>query len=559
MSTLGISALVKELLEKRGVHTHEAINAFLQPDYSLHTHSPSLLSGIEAAVSRVLDAVTGNERIAIYADFDCDGIPGAAVLSDFFAKIGYENVEVYLPHRDREGYGFHTDAIQKLHDRDVKLIITVDVGTVAYDAIHFANNLGVNVIVTDHHEILGGVPDALAVINPKIAPYPFPHLCGAAMAFKLVQALLAEGRTRELESFLKIPEGWEKWLLDLVAIATVADMVPLVGENRALVHWGLQVLRKSPRPGITALCTKLRLRKNEITEDDIGFSIAPRVNAASRMDEPMLAFELLTTRDSARADLLAAKLEELNTKRKGVVGAIVREARKRMKDQFNKEDQVVVIGNPDWKPSLMGLAANSMVGDRGGIVCMWGRDAHGNLKGSCRSDGVLSIVDLFVEAKDSFIEFGGHAASGGFSVSHEKIHTLQADLAAAAARLTRKEKEIAEHNYDALVTLREVAWPLFKDVSQLAPFGMENPKPVFRITGLRIAGTKQFGKEKNHFEVSLVCATSGATARAFDFFRKPEEFSHLPVVDGDAVILATLERDTYRGGLALRLVDVLSA
>lgn len=557
MSALEISALVRELLGKRGIHTDDAITAFLQPDYSLHTHAPALLSGIDTAVSRVLDAISAGERIAIYADFDCDGIPGAAVLSDFFAKIGYEHVEVYLPHRDREGYGFHTEAIQKLHDRGVKLIITVDVGTVAYDAVRYANTLGVNVIVTDHHEIQAGIPDAIAVINPKIAPYPFPHLCGAAMAFKLVQALLAEGRKRGIENFLKIPDGWEKWLLDLVAIATVADMVPLVGENRALVHWGLQVLRKSPRPGISALCTKLRLRKNELTEDDIGFSIAPRVNAASRMDEPMLAFELLTTRDAKRAEILAAELEGLNTKRKGVVGAVVREARKRIKDKFKKEDQVIVIGNPEWKPSLMGLAANSIMGDRGGVVCMWGRDANGNLKGSCRSDGALSIVDLFTEARDSFIEFGGHSASGGFSVHHEKVHTLQEDLAAAASRLVRKESEVAEHNYDALVTLREVAWPLYRDVSQLAPFGMENKKPVFRITGLRISGTKVFGKEKNHFEVTVVCSTSGATARGFDFFRKAEEFSLPPVVGADAIILATIERDTFRGGLALRLVDVL--
>src|SRR3989338_4771030 len=225
-----MSDLVMELLSKRGITIAEDIERFLNPDYERDTHSPFLLEGMDMAVARLLAAIAQNERIAIYADFDCDGIPGAALLSDFFKKIGYENFEVYLPHRDREGYGFHTEAIAQLAARGVKLIITVDVGTTAVEAVQFAKTKEVDVIVTDHHEILGELPDAVAVLNPKlvpteasgIAPYPFPHLCGAATAFKLVQATLHEGKKRGIESFTSIPDGWEKWLLDLVAIATVA-------------------------------------------------------------------------------------------------------------------------------------------------------------------------------------------------------------------------------------------------------------------------------------------------------------------------------------------------
>src|SRR3989344_2557365 len=273
-----ISELVRTLLAKRGVENDADVAAFLNPDYELHTHDPFLLQGMDVAVARLLSAIDAGERIAVYADFDCDGIPGAALLSDFFNKIGYENFEVYLPHRDREGYGFHTEAISALAARGVKLIITVDVGTTAVDAVAFAKEKGVDVIVTDHHEpirdpsasngpgIPAQLPDAVAVLNPKIAPYPFPSLCGAAVAFKLAQAAIQEGRKRGLKQFATIPLGWEKWLLDMVAIATIADMVPLVGENRALAHWGLQVLRKSPRPGIRALCAKLRLRQDELSE-----------------------------------------------------------------------------------------------------------------------------------------------------------------------------------------------------------------------------------------------------------------------------------------------------
>lgn len=363
-----LSDLVRNLLGKRGITEEADIAAFLQPDYA-SLHAPEMLPGMDRATARTLEAMEKGEHIAVYADFDCDGIPGGAVLSDLFAKIGYANVEVYLPHRDREGYGFHTDAIAQLAARGVKLIITVDVGTTAVDSVAYAKTLGVDVIVTDHHEIPGDLPDALAVLNPKLGDYPFRDLCGAGVAFKFAQALLTAGRARNLDAFLAIAPGWEKWLLDLVAIATVADMVPLVGENRTLVYWGLAVLRKSPRPGITALCTEMRVRKHEITEDAIGFSIAPRINAASRMDEPQLALALLTTKDRAEAEMLAAKLEKLNASRKGVVAGIVREAKKRAK-QFAEDERVVVLGNTEWKPALLGLAANSVMGDRGGLVCL---------------------------------------------------------------------------------------------------------------------------------------------------------------------------------------------
>ena len=556
-----VSELVRDLLAKRGVASEEAIQAFLSPDYALHQHSPSLLSGIERAVARVFLAMETNERIAIYADFDCDGIPGASVLHDFFEKIGYSNFEVYLPHRDREGYGFHTDAIEKLGKNGVSLIITVDVGTTAIDSVRFAKEKGIDVIVTDHHEIPGELPDAVAVLNPKLAPYPFPNLCGAGVAFKFVQALLIEGRRRGLENFTKIPEGWEKWLLDLVAIATVADMVPLIGENRVLAYWGLQVLRKSPRPGIAALCTTTRMRKASITEDDIGFMIAPRINAASRMDEPDLAFRLLTTDSSTEADLLAQQLEKLNASRKGIVAGIVKTVRQRAKARFGPDEMVVVLGDTEWKPALLGLAANSIVGDRGGVAVLWGRDVNGKLKGSARSDGSLSVVALFSAAADCFDEYGGHEASGGFSVKPDKVHVLPEALAKAAASLITELKAEELISHDALVALREISTPLMNDISRLAPFGMENPKPVLRIPRTRIISVRRFGKDKNHTEVTLVCAETGMIQRAFQYFKAPEHFSRIPEADLQVDVLATLEIDKFGNSSrpVLRLIDIFAS
>jgi single-stranded-DNA-specific exonuclease len=309
----------------------------------------------------------------------------------------------------------------------------------------------------------------------------------------------------------------------------------------------------------------VRLKKSELTENDIGFSLAPRVNAASRMDEPDLALSLLTTRDRHEAESLARELEELNTSRKGIVAGIVRAARKRVRERYVEADRIVVLGDTAWKPALLGLAANSIMGDRGGIVCLWGRDVNGNLKGSCRSDGAIGLPDLFAASRESFIECGGHIASGGFSVSHEKAHTLADDLARVAAALRADDvapdaprDEVAA--YDAVVTLREISWPLLHEIGRLAPYGIGNPKPVFRVVGATITSMKQFGKEKNHVELMLECKESGVSIRAFDFFRSVDDFSRLPIVGEEAVVLATLERDTFRSParLALRIVDVVS-
>lgn len=556
---MNTSELIQTLLARRGISEEADIARFLAPEYERDTHDPFLLNGMDVAVSRVLRAISDGERIAVYSDFDCDGIPGASLLSDVFAKLGYANTEVYIPHRDREGYGFHSAAIDTLSARGVSLIITVDVGIGAFAEVAHANRLGVDVIVTDHHEILGALPEAVAVLNPKIAPYPFPHLCGTGVAFKLAQALLREGKGRGLPEFLAVPDGWEKWLLDLVAIATVADMVPLIGENRTLVHFGLRVLRKTSREGLRALATRLRLRLHEATEDDIGFSIAPRVNAASRMDDPELALRLLTTQDGDEAEHLAEQLEHLNASRKAHVASIVREAKKRVRDRFSPEEHVVVLGDTAWKPALLGLVANSVMEDRGGMVCLWGRDANGNLKGSCRSDESLSVVDVFTAAAGALQAYGGHERSGGFSVSHNQVHTLHESLRDAVGTKERAHESSVVGAHDATIVLSDVSSTLLQSLSSLAPFGIGNPKPVFRVTNVRVDAVRVFGKAKDHLELAVSCPRSGKEMRAFDFFVCAEDMTMPPVVGEEATLLATIEKDSFRRSIALRIVDVVRA
>ena len=237
----------------------------------------------------------------------------------------------------------------------------------------------------------------------------------------------------------------------------------------------------------------------------------------------------------------------------------MREAKRRVRERFRADERVVVLGDTDWKPALLGLASNSIVEERGGVVCLWGRDAKGNLKGSCRSDGSISVVELFANSGDSLLEYGGHNAAGGFSVSHERVHTLHEGLVLASKDLWRAIGGESESNSDARAALSEVTPALFKELSCLAPFGVGNPKPVFLVTGSTISAVRTFGRTKNHIEVMLSCARTGITARAFDFFKTAESFTHAPKAGNSVNILATVERDSFRGGLALRIVDIIPA
>lgn len=550
-----VSDLVRTLLSKRGI---EDADTFLNPSYDNHLHNPLLLSDMQKAIERFFVAIEKKEHIAVYTDFDCDGLGSATVFHDFLKKIGYQSFEIYMPHRDIEGYGFHASAVRKLCERGTTLIITADVGISGHEGVEAARFLGCDVIITDHHEVMIGAPNALAVVNPKLSEYPFPHLCGAAVAYKFVQAAIAEGKHREMSQFLSISEGWEKWLLDVVAIATIADMVPLVGENRALVHYGLRVLRQSRRVGLRALAESARLRLPAATEDDVGFSIAPRLNAASRMDNPELAFHLLTTLERAEADRLAKTLEQLNAKRKGVVASIVKEAKKRARERFENES-ITVLGDPSWKPALLGLAANSVMAERGGVVCLWGRDAAGNVKGSCRSDGSVSLAALFTEASGAFLQFGGHAHAGGFSVSGEGVHALQARLAEAMKHIQTKTKEKESVSHDVSLPLSLLHESTLRDISRLSPFGVGNHKPIFHVPESRVVEVRRFGKEKNHVEVTLECPQSGRRVRSFDFFKSPSSFTLCPEAGSNVRALVTLERDTFAGrdSLALRIIDFL--
>ncbi|HAS84523.1 MAG TPA: single-stranded-DNA-specific exonuclease RecJ [Candidatus Yonathbacteria bacterium] len=541
--------LVQTLLKKRGITNAGDAEHFLYPDFERDVRDPFGILNMEKSVERILSAIDANERIAIYADYDCDGIPGATIFNDFLKKIKYENFEVYIPHRNIEGYGLNNKALDALAERGVTVVITIDCGIVDIEEADHARKLGLDLIITDHHLPQDVLPKAYAIINSKQAgdTYHDNMLCGAGVTWKLVCALLAlRGEV------WGVPKGWEKWLLDMAGLSTIADMVPLRNENRALAKYGLMVLRKSRRPGLLALLQKMDMNQANIVEDDIGFMIGPRINAASRMGEPMDAFRLLSAKTREEADEYAEKLMHLNDARKGLVASMVKEAHKHLEGRTLRE--IVVIGNPMWKPGLVGLVAMNLVEKYERTIFVWGRTESGDIKGSCRSDGTVHVVDMMTSVPEGvFIDVGGHEEAGGFSVSSDAIHTLEDELV-KAYQLMRKEKENAERSVDMELTLSEVNWVNWKQIEKFAPFGMANPKPVFFFEKVKISEARFFGKEKTHLELSF----ENSPTKAILFFADDEKYKELKA--GDAVdIIATIEVNTFRNNreLRLRIVEVV--
>src|SRR3990167_8811427 len=442
----GQNVLTAQLLYNRGIKTKKEAEIFLAPDFVNHLHDPFLLPDMKKAVDRILLAILNNERVGIWSDYDADGIPGGALLHHFFKLVGFNNFINYIPDRHIEGYGLNSEGLEELAKDKVKLLISVDCGIRDHKEILHAKKLGMEVIITDHHEQSDGLPKAYAVINPKRkdSKYPEQILCGTGVIWKLIEALLQTKRSfiKEGQPF-ELPQGKEKWLLDLAGIATLSDMVPLLGENRAIAHFGLKVLRKTRRPGLIKLYQILKINPKNLNEDDIGFLITPRINAASRMGKPKDAFDLLVCDNEAEAEGLAKHLEKLNNERKGVVASIVKEIKHTLKNRFESEGpkQVIVIGNTNWRPSLLGLAANSISEEYERPVFIWGRESGSVIKGSCRSGGTTDLVALMERTKASFLEFGGHKLSGGFSISEERIHNLENDLVEASTHILAGEIE----------------------------------------------------------------------------------------------------------------------
>lgn len=544
-----LSPLLNRLLLAKGINNEKEASQFLNPDYDLHLHPPELLNDIDVACERIEKAISKKEQIAIFSDYDSDGIPGAVILHDFFKVIEHKNFQNYIPHRHYEGFGLSNEAIDKLQKDKVKLIITIDCGTSNVDEVAYAKSLGIDVIVTDHHEPAEKLPDAVAIVNPKLGEYPFPDLCGAATVFKLVQALIAREK-------YDMTLGWEKWWLDMVGVATVADMVPLVGENRVFAYYGLQVLRKSRRPGLQQLLRKVRLNQRYLNEDDIGFIIGPRINAASRMDSPEEAFLMLSETDEVKAGEKVEHLEKLNLSRKTQVALITKDLHKRIK-KLATLPAVLVMGSPDWRPSLVGLAAGKLAEEFNRPTFLWGADGNGIYKGSCRSGGGVSVVKLMQAVPEVFIEHGGHHVAGGFSVKEDEIFTFGEKLNEVMNNLDDVIEDKSSIKIDAELGLEEVNQLLVEQLKELSPYGTGNEKPLFVFKNVVPHSVELFGKTKEHSK--LIFQTERGKLEAIAFFSTPSQFSMTPTPDVPCTLIAHVEESYFmnRRQIRIRLIDVI--
>ena len=588
------SPILAHLLMHRGFTDEESARTFLFPDYDMHTHDPFLLKDAEKSAERIIKAIQNNERIAIYSDYDADGIPGAVIWHDFFTRIGYKNFSIYIPHRHNEGFGLNLEAIDQLAGEGVKLLITLDCGITDVKPVELAVKKGMEVIITDHHEPPALLPPAFAVIDHKQIDcnYPDKNLCGSGVAYKLIQAIIKKEKEErnkdkgESQSILR--NGWkdghEKWLLDMVGIATLSDMVSLTGENRVFAFYGLNVLRQSPRKGLVRLLEKLKISQKHLTEDDIAFMITPRINAASRMGLPMDAFSLLSAQTDEDARTFADHLDTINNERKGVVASLSKEIKKILHERYGSDESLlpsaIVLGNPDWRPSLLGLVANACAEQFMRPVFLWGRDGDGGIKGSCRSEGVSSVVEIMRGVPENvFIKYGGHKHSGGFEVSHEAVHFLDKHLNEAQEKIQDARFKIQETSnkisgagestdgeiIDMELSMDDVSWRLYDDIAKLAPFGIDNPKPVFLFKKVAPVAVKVFGKTKEHVEVSFA-KSGGQKIPAISFFGAGEKWAKELVEAGTSGVaakpvdlIASVEKSMFAGRteLRLRIIDVV--
>lgn len=498
-----LSPVIAQILFHRGI-TPDELPGFLYPSTSA-MHAPMLMRGMAEAVRRIRDAIASGERITVYGDFDVDGITGAALLYDTLTTLG-ANATYYVPHRRSEGYGLNTGALDRLRAGGAALIVTVDCGISCAEEIEYARGIGMDVVVTDHHYPPAALPAAVAILNPRqpLCGYPFKDLAGVGVAFKLASALV-EGRADAARLRQRV--------LDLVVVGTVSDMVPLRGENRVLVQYGLPALSQTPRPGLRALLRQAGLDHVNVSAGDISFRVGPRLNAAGRLDHAIVGCELLLTQDRARADELAGLLEQKNVERQNMTGAILEEARQRIGP--HPSDRALVVDDPDWPGGVIGLVAGRLVEEYCRPVAVVERGEIES-RGSARSVAGFNLIEALTQFGGSLLKFGGHAQAAGFSLRTDMIPALRAHLAARALECLSVDDLVPSIFLDAEVGGRGFGvsslQALYEQLATLEPFGIGNQPPVLMWRNLRVADCKIVGGKHLRFNLATPEGSVGAIA-----------------------------------------------
>jgi single-stranded-DNA-specific exonuclease len=552
--------VVATLLMLRGVHSAIEATRFLHPSID-DLHPGASMQGMALAVARVRDAIDGKEPILIYGDYDVDGTTAVVLLKTAIEMLGGE-VRYHVPHRLREGYGMQREVLERAHVEGVRLVVSVDTGIRAFAAAEAAATLGLDLIVTDHHlPESSALPRALAILNPNQqgCGYVSKSLCGAGVAFKLAYALLEADalgsadqarkldrlRTRLLPSFLK-----------MLAIATVADAVPLLGENRAIVALGIEALRQPVNPGLRALMNVAQLdpARRRLSASDIGFRLGPRINAAGRMDVASDVIELFTTRQPQRAQELAEKLDRLNAERRATELSVLAAVTERLKEPEFASARSIVIDGENWHRGVIGILASRIVDLTGKPALVIAHEA-GEAFGSGRSVAGFHLLTALESCADLFTRFGGHAHAVGFSLPSERVPDLRAAMATYSLAHLSDELLGRAIACDAELALDRITPVLFRQLRLLEPTGIGNGEPIFVTQGATVAAEPRYIKEQ-HVRLQL---TEGTAAYAALGWRWGERVREMALIPGDRVAIAYKLRENEHpeyGGLELELVDL---
>jgi single-stranded-DNA-specific exonuclease len=548
-----IPGLILQLLYNRGLQTQKQIDQFLSPDYGQDILDPFLFPDMDKAVARIYQALKNKEKIVIHGDYDADGVTSTVLMADILQKLGAKFI-IFIPHREKEGYGLNKKTVRFLIGQKVKLVITVDCGISNLKEVIMLNKKGIDVIITDHHAEPLNLPAAYALINPKVKQcnYPSYDIAGVGVAFKLAQAVIAKDKNNIF------PAGYEKWLLDLVAIGTVTDVMPLIGENRTLVKYGLIVLNKTKRIGLKLLAQKANIwpvtEEELINSENIGYVLGPRLNAAGRMDHANSAYELLATEDSAEAQKLVESLESSNQKRQKLTEKIMEEIKKQIKD-LDKQFLIIADGKK-WPLGVIGLAAGKIKDEVNRPVIIISKMGR-KVVGSGRSIDEFNLIAALNQVADCFEVYGGHAGAAGFTLKNKKVlDDFKKRILQLAEKALKGKNLIPKLAIEAELDLEDLNWELFDQIEKFEPFGTANPKPLFLVKSLKVENIRQVGSDNKHLKLFLKHEKmiKGFAAIGFGMGERVGDIKYGDTVD----VVCEINLNEFNGErkLELRLVDV---
>ena len=543
---LRISPAVAQLLVNRHVTDPAAARAFLDPRIS-HLAPPRALPGVPVAARLLADACRAGKRVCVYGDYDADGTTATAVLHGLLALAG-ARAEFYIPDRRTEGYGLNPEAVRDLAAKGVDVVVTVDCGATAVEPVEVANSLGMTLIVTDHHEFQSEIPRAAAVVHPLLpgGDYPNRHLCGVGVAFKL-----AWGVAQELTGRERVETRFGEYLfnaLPLVALGTVADVMPLTGENRAIVAHGLARLEQSPSPGLQALVETAQFKHPVVKAEQVSFQLAPRLNAAGRLAHAAQVVELLTTRNRITAQTLAESLDELNTKRRAIERKVTDEALQMVEDEGHDADPGIVVAGAGWNHGVVGIVASRLANRFGKptlVIGLGDGKPAEVVSGSARSIDGFPLHKALAACDKYLVSHGGHAAAAGFRVRPEDVPALREAFAAAVARHYPDGLPAPELVAESEIPLAAITLGMLNDLDKLEPTGAGNAKPVFLATDLKLDGDpRRIGKDRNTLSLNL--RQGGTTVRAVGF-GLGDLHDELLTAGGKCSVMFTPSRNEFNG------------